>query len=134
MVQQPQIWFSNQCAGSPNFTVNDRGDLGLSIATGGASGGGGPAVTPCVGMKDEFNPGPGGFFCLTLSAANQNPTRYGDYFVVNRQAPCGEYFTATGYGFIGGTALANVDARYAEFGRGRDNACYNAWRNAVPAK
>jgi hypothetical protein len=133
LVQQPQIFFGNQCAGSPNFGVNDRGDLGFSIAVGGANGGGGPAVGPCVGMKDEFNPGPGGFFCLTVSGANQNPTRYGDYFTVRRQAPCGEYFAATGYGFVNGTALANVDSRYVEFGRGRDNQCYLAWRNSVPA-
>jgi hypothetical protein len=43
------------------------------------------------------------------------------------------YFAATGYGFVNGTALANVDARYVEFGRGRDNQCYLAWRNSVPA-
>ena len=133
LVQQPQIFFTDRCAGSPNFGVNDRGDLGYSIAIGGAKGGGGPAVNPCVGMKDQFNPGPGGFFCFTVSGANQNPTRYGDYFTVRRQAPCGEYFAATGYGFINGTALANVDARYVEFGRGRDNQCYLAWRNSVPA-
>jgi hypothetical protein len=133
LVQQPQIFFGDRCAGSPNFGVNDRGDLGYSVAIGGAKGGGGPAVGPCVGMKDQFNPGPGGFFCLTLVGATHNPTRYGDYFIVRRQAPCGEYFDATGYGFVNGTALANVDSRYAEFGRGRDQQCYLAWRNAVPA-
>jgi hypothetical protein len=84
-------------------------------------------------MKDQFNPGPGGFFCILTVGATHNPTRFGDYFTVRRQAPCGEYFAATGYGFSGGTALGNVVAVYTEFGRGRDQQCYLAWRNSIPA-
>ncbi|HEV8558151.1 MAG TPA: hypothetical protein VGR06_17395 [Actinophytocola sp.] len=133
LVQQPQLFFTDRCAGSPNFGANDRGDLGYSVAIGGANGGGGPAVAPCVGMKDQFNPGPGGFFCILTVGATHNPTRFGDYFTVRRQAPCGEYFAATGYGFSGGTALGNVVAVYTEFGRGRDQQCYLAWRNSIPA-
>jgi hypothetical protein len=133
LVQQPQIFFTDRCAGLPNVGANDRGDQGLAIALGGAQGGGGPAVTTGVGMKDQFNPGPGGFFFLTVAAATHNPSRYGDYFPVRRQSPCGEFFAATGYGMNGGTALANVDARYVEFGRGRDDQCYRAWRDAAPA-
>jgi hypothetical protein len=133
LVQQPQIFFADRCAGLPNVGANDRGDQGLAIALGGAQGGGGPVVTTGVGMKDQFNPGPGGFFFLTVAAATHNPSRYGDYFPVRRQSPCGEFFATTGYGMNGGTALANVNARYVEFGRGRDNQCYLAWRNAAPA-
>jgi hypothetical protein len=133
LVQQPLIFFTDRCAGLPSVTTNDRGDQGIAIAVGGANGGGGPAVVTAVGMKDRFNPGPGGFFFLTIANATQNGTDYGDYFSVRRQAPCGEYFSATGYGLNGGTALANVDARYVEFGRGRDDQCYRAWRDAIPA-
>lgn len=133
LVQQPQIWFANQCVGLPNVGANDRGDQGISIALGGANGGGGPAVRTAVGMKDQFNPGPGGFFFQPIATATHNSSRFGDYFPVRRQAPCGQFFAATGYGLNGGTALANVNARYVEFGRGRDNQCYLAWRNAPPA-
>jgi hypothetical protein len=133
LVQEPQIFFGDRCAGEPNVGTNDRGDQGLSIALGGANGGNGPAVTTAVGMKDQFNPGPGGFFLLTVAAATHNPTRFGDYTTVRRNAPCGEFFDTTGYGLNNGTGLANVNARYVEFGRGRDAQCYNAWNNAVPA-
>lgn len=133
LVQQPQIFFTDRCAGLPNIGANDRGDQGLAIALGGASGGAGPAVTTAVGMKDQFSPGPGGFFFFIVATATHNPSRYGDYFPVRRQAPCGEFFATTGYGMNGGTALANVNARYVEFGRGRDNQCYRAWRSTAPA-
>ncbi len=133
LVQEPEVWFGDRCAGLPQTGTNDRGDQGLTIALGGANGGGGPAVSAGVGMKDQFNPGPGGFFFSIVAAATHNPSRYGDYFTVRRQAPCGEFFATTGYGFNGGTALANVNARYVEFGRNRDNQCYLAWRNATPA-
>jgi len=135
LVQQPEIWATDKCMGTSTAGVNDRGDQGLAIAVGGRTGGGGPAVTTAVGMKDEFNPGPGGFFFQGVAGASHNPTnlRYGDYFTVRRQAPCGEFFTATGYGFLNGTALSNINSRYVEFGRGRDQACYLAWRNSVPA-
>lgn len=133
LVQQPQIWSSTQCAGLPNTAANDRGDQGLAIALGGANGGGGPAVATAVGMKDQYNPGPGGFAFSKPAAATHNPSRFGDYFPVRRQSPCGEWFTVMAYGMNGGTALANVNARYVEFGRNRDFQCYLAWRNAVPA-
>jgi hypothetical protein len=133
LVQQPQLFFGDRCAGLPMVGANDRGDQGLVIALGGAQGGGGPAVNTGVGMKDQFNPGPGGFFIQPVATATHNPSRYGDYFTVRRQSPCGEFFAATGWAMNGGTALANVNARYVEFGRNRDNQCYLAWRDAAPA-
>jgi hypothetical protein len=138
LVQQPEIWLTDRCTGTSTTGVNDRGDQGLAIAMGGRTGGGGgspTAVTTGVGMKDQFNPGPGGFFFQPVAAATHNPTngRYGDYFTVRRHAPCGEWFSATGYSLLNGTALANVNSRYVEFGRGRDEPCYLAWRNSVPA-
>jgi hypothetical protein len=133
LVQQPVIFNSGNCFGIPTATVNDRGDIGMALAFGSRAGGGGSAVTTGVLMKDEFTPGPGGFSFLLVAAATHNPTRYGDYFTPRRHAPCGEWFDTTGYAFSGGIGLANVNARYVEFGRGRDEQCYLAWRNSVPA-
>lgn len=133
LVQQPELWFTDRCTGLPNIGSNDRGDVGMALAAGGAFGGGGPAVDVAVGMKDQFNPGPGGFFVSLTVGSTHNPGRYGDYFTVRRHSPDGQFFTVSAFGFVGGTAVANISARYLEFGRGRDNQGYLAWRNAVPA-
>jgi hypothetical protein len=100
---------------------------------GGRAGGGGSAVGTAVIMKDQFTPGPGGFSLAQVATGTHNPTRFGDYFIARRNAPCGEWFDTTAYALSGGIGLANVNARYVEFGRGRDQQCYLAWRNAVPA-
>ncbi|MFJ3311091.1 hypothetical protein ACIPSA_50890 [Streptomyces sp. NPDC086549] len=120
LVQQPVIAFADQCAGLPAVGVNDSGDQGLAIAVGGRNGGGGPAVTAAVGIKDKYSNGPGGFVFRKVAEATHNPdnNRFGDYFTVRRNSPCGRYFDATGYGYIGGTKAPNVNARYVEFGRG----------------
>jgi hypothetical protein len=133
LVQEPVIWNPDNCFGIPTATVNDRGDVGMALAFGSRAGGGGSAVATGVLMKDEFSPGPGGFSFTLVATGTHNPTRYGDYFTPRRNAPCGEWFDSTGYALSGGTALANVNARYVEFGRGRDEQCYLAWRNSVPA-
>ncbi|MEU4496511.1 hypothetical protein AB0F96_24500 [Streptomyces sp. NPDC023998] len=120
LVQEPVIAFADQCAGLPAVGVNDSGDQGLAIALGGRAGGGGPAVTTAVGIKDKYNKGPGGFVFRKVAEATYNPddARFGDYFTVSRNSPCGRFFDATGYGLLGGTDTANVNARYVEFGRG----------------
>jgi len=133
LVQQPVIFNSTNCFGIPTATVNDRGDVGMALAFGSRAGGGGSAVATGVLMKDEFSPGPGGFSFALVATGTDNPTRYGDYFTPRRNAPCGEWFDTTGYALSGGTGLANVNARYVEFGRGRDQQCYLAWRNSIPA-
>jgi hypothetical protein len=133
LVQQPELWFADRCTGLPNVGSNDRGDVGFAAAAGGAFGGGGPAVDTAVGMKDQFNPGPGGFSVTLTVGSTHNPSRYGDYFTVRRHSPDGMYFTVSAFGYINGTAVANTSARYVEFGRGRDNEGYLAWRNSVPA-
>jgi len=51
-------------------------------AAGGAFGGAGPAVDTAVGMKDQFNPGPGGCSVTLTVGSTHNPSRYGDYFTV----------------------------------------------------
>lgn len=120
LVQQPVIAFAHQCTGLPAVGVNDSGDQGLAIAVGGRNGGGGPAVTTAVGIKDKHNPGPGRFTFRKVAKATHNPddARFGDYFTVSRNSPCGRFFDATGYGLLGGTEASNVNARYVEFGRG----------------
>lgn len=133
LVQQPVVFNTTACFGMPNPSVNDRGDTGMALAFGGKAGGGGSAVGTAVIMRDEFTPGPGGFSFAMIATGTHNPTRYGDYFTVRRNSPCGEWFDTTGYALSGGTGLSNVNARYAEFGRVRDAQCYFGWRNAVPA-
>ncbi|MCX5613526.1 hypothetical protein OHB39_39495 [Streptomyces sp. NBC_00047] len=130
LIQEPVIAFADRCAGEPSVGVNDRGAQGLAIAGGGRNGGGGPAVTTGVGIKDEQSPGPGGFNFRQIAEATHNPlpqgtdpegnprARFGDYFTVRRNSPCGNYFDATGYGLLNGTDVSNVNARYVEFGRG----------------
>jgi hypothetical protein len=133
LVQQPEMWFPDRCVGLPNLGSNDRGDVGMAEAIGGAFGGGGPAVTTGISMKDQFTPGPGGFSVALTIGSTHNPTRYGDYFTVRRHSPDGEFFTVSAFGYVGGTAVANTAARYVEFGRGRDLQGYLAWRNSIPA-
>ena len=134
LTQQPVIFNTTTCfGGAPASTTNDRGDIGMALAFGGRAGGGGSAVASVIIMQDQFAPGPGAFSFATIATGTHNPTRWGDYLTVRRHAPDGEFFDTTAYALSGGTALANVNARYAEFGRGRDEQGYLAWRNAVPA-
>jgi hypothetical protein len=134
LTQQPVISNTTSCfGGAPASTTNDRGDIGMALAFGGRAGGGGSAVASVIIMQDQFSPGPGGFSFASIATGTHNPTRWGDYLTVRRHAPDGEFFDTTAYALSGGTALANINARYAEFGRGRDEQGYLAWRNAVPA-
>jgi hypothetical protein len=127
------VWNSTNCIGGPNISTNDRGDVGLSTTFGGKAGGGGAAPQGYVSIDDSFTTGY--FFqTLTLVASGTHSTpngRWGDYFTVRRQVPCGLFFTATNYSFSGGTALSNINSRYVEFGRGRDEKCYRGWRDKV---
>ncbi len=130
LIAQPHIWSSSLCFGYPAVSVNDRGDFGLSIAAGGKAGGGGSAAQGYVGIDDEYTSGVGYFGTVYLTASgthNRSDGRFGDYFTVRRQTPCGLYFAATNYALSGGTATANVNARYVEFGRGRDYVCWYGW-------
>jgi|SRR6266511_933730 len=134
LTQQPIIFNNGACfGGAPASTTNDRGDIGMALAFGGKAGGGGSAVASVIIMQDQFSPGPGGFSFAFIATGTHNPTRWGDYLTVRRHAPDGEFFDTTAYALSGGTGLANINARYAEFGRGRDEQGYLAWRNAVPA-
>jgi hypothetical protein len=131
--QQPIVFNNSLCIGIMGMDTNDRGDVGIAGVFGGVAGGGGSAANSAVWMQDQFNPGPGGFSFTTTASGTHNRTdqRYGDYFTVSRQSPCGLAFSATGYALSGGTAVSNVNSRYIEFYRNRDGKCYTGWRDAL---
>lgn len=134
LIAQPHIWNKDFCFGFPAVSANERGDLGLTIAAGGKAGGGGTAAQGFVGIDDEFTSGVGVFGNVTQTASgthNRSDSRYGDYFTIHPHEPCDMFFNATNYALSGGNAVANVNSRYIEFGRGRDKQCYFKWRNEV---
>jgi hypothetical protein len=127
------VWNSTNCIGGPNISTNDRGDVGLSTTFGGKAGGGGAAPQGYVAIDDSFTTG-FTYPVLTLVASGTHSTpngRWGDYFTVRRQTPCGLFFTATNYAFLNGATLSTLNSRYVEFGRGRDEKCYRGWRDKV---
>jgi hypothetical protein len=130
-VMYPPIFSSARCFGYPVVSANDRGDLGLSIAAGGRSGGGGTAAQGYVGIDDDFTPGIGNFK-LVLAAAgthNREDERYGDYMSIHPHRPCGLFFAATAYALTDRASPESINARYLEFGRFRDRRCYYGWRD-----
>jgi hypothetical protein len=132
LVSQPDVFNSGTCFGYPNVGANDRGDLGLVVAFGGKAGGGGSAVRTLVGVRDDITTGaPFGSTLNTVATGTHNPAdaRFGDYFTIHAQEPCGLFWNATAYALSGGTSAANVNDRYVEFGRGRDGKCYTGWRD-----
>lgn len=139
LLTQPVIANSGYCFGQPVVSVNDRGDVGMVLAFGGRLGGGGAAAQPGVGIDDDFTSGLGvfgaccgfNFNTTATGTANRSDARYGDYFVIHRQTPCGLFFETTSYALNGGTSVTNVNSRYTEFGRQRDAKCYFGWRDKV---
>jgi hypothetical protein len=136
LMGQPHIFNNSQCFGYPVVTANKRGDLGISLASGGKAGGAGPAVTGAVGVDDEFTSGVGVFSLVNVASGTHNPAdeRYGDYFTIHPHEPCEKWFTATSYALLDGTGVANVNSRYVEFGRQQSVRCYRAHRNQTPAR
>lgn len=135
ILAQPVVFNTGACFGNATIAINDRGDIGVSIAFGGKSGGGGNAAQGYVGMDDEFTSGIGQFATVFLTAsgtANRSDQRYGDYFSVQPHVPCGLFFNATNYALSGGTSLSNVNSRYVEFGRGRDQKCFDRFKSLTP--
>jgi hypothetical protein len=130
LIGQPHIWNPSTCFGYPALSSNLRGDYGLSIAMGGQSGGGGSAAQGYVGIADEYTGSPGYFGTVYLTADgthNRSDGRFGDYFSVRQDIPCGNWFAATNYSLKSGSDDTNVNARYVNFGRGRDYGCYFGW-------
>jgi len=131
VIGQPTIWSTSYCVGYPALSANRRGDFGLATAYGGKKGGGGNAAQAAVSIDDEWTSGAGRFNSLYRTAYgthNRSDGRFGDYFTIHPNQPVGLMFTATGYALNGGTAVSNVNARYVQFGRGRDSNSLWRWR------
>lgn len=135
LLAQPHIFNNASCFGFPMVTANKRGDLGISLAFGGRAGGGGTAAQGFVGIDDEFTAGLGFFGTVFLTASgthNRSDGRFGDYFTIHAYEPCEKWFSATNYARLNGTALANINSRYIEFGRNTALRCYRAHVNHLP--
>jgi hypothetical protein len=126
LLDQPVIWNASFCFGYPALSGNGFGDVGISLAAGGQAGGGGSAAQGFVGNDDT--PADTVFFgtvALTASGThNRTDGRYGDYFTVRTNARCQNTWVATNYALSGGTAVANVNARFIEFGSTLDAGCF----------
>lgn len=134
LLAQPAVWNSTGCFGQVTTAMNERGDIGAQVSFGGKSGGGGAAAQGYVGIDDEFTSGLGQFATVTNVASgthNRTDNRQGDYFTVRQYEPCDLWYGATSYALSGGTGTANVNSRWVEFGRGRDEKCYRRWQNSL---
>ena len=110
------------------------GDIGATLSYGGKAGGGGTAAQGAVGMDDEYTSGLGligTLFQVASGTDNRTDQRQGDYFTVRQHEPCDLWFNATNYALSGGTGVANVNSRYVEFGRGRDEKCWLRWKDIL---
>lgn len=128
LLEEPVIWNASFCFGYPVVSGNPFGDLGISIASGGAAGGGATASAAQGYVGNDDTPADAIFFgTVSLTAAgthNRSDGRYGDYFTVRTNARCQNAYVATNYALNGGTATANINARYVEFGSTLDSACF----------
>lgn len=125
LIGQPDIFSNNACWGFPSMTSNSRGNIGMSLAFGGRTGGGGNAVRGVVRLR---TPSAATSIFVSAGAANRSDGRYGDYVTTQRYQGCNAWFGATAYSWDTAPvdAADDVDARWVEFGREGDRACYNA--------
>ena len=88
-----------------------------------------------MGIADEFTGGNGFFGSVSgVAGGTHNPadSRYGDYMTIHPHEQCEKWFSATAYALNGGTGVANVNERYAEFGRAQSLGCWNAFVGFTP--
>ncbi len=125
LIAQPDIFSNNSCWGYPSMQSNSRGNIGMALAFGGRNGGGGPAVRGVVRLK-TLSPASSVF--VSSGVANRSDGRYGDYMTTERYYGCRAWFGSTAYSWDSSPvdAANDVDARWVEFGREGDRACYNA--------
>ena len=138
LLAQPLVWNSAFCIGQISIAMNERGDIGATGSYGGRAGGtaagAASAANGAVMMGDEYTAGLGIFGTLFQTIAgthNRTDARHGDYFTIHQHEPCDMWFSATNYALNGGTALTNVNSRYVEFGRGRDEKCWLRWKDSL---
>ncbi|MGH6934516.1 MAG: hypothetical protein ACREEE_19040, partial [Dongiaceae bacterium] len=125
LISQPDIFSNNACWGYPSMSSNTRGNIGMALAFGGRTGGGGAAVRGVVLLK-TLSPASAVF--VSTGVANRSDGRYGDYVTTQRYQGCAAWFGATAYSWDSSPvdAANDVDTRWVEFGREGDLACYNA--------
>ncbi len=125
LIAQNDLFSNDACWGYPSMSSNTRGNVGMSLAYGGRNGGGGNAVRGVVLLRT-----PSGTESAFVSggAANSPDGRYGDYVTTERYQGCSAWFGATAYSWDSSPvdAADDVDARWVEFGREGDLACYNS--------
>ena len=126
-LEEPHIFNQSFCFGYPVVGGNVFGDLGISIAAGGRSGGGGDPGEGYVGV-DDTPADPIFFGTVSLTADgthNRADSRYGDYFTVRPNARCQAAYVGTNYSLLNGnTTPAHVNTRYVEFGSTLDAGCF----------
>ncbi len=128
LIAQPDIFNPSFCFGYPALTSNSRGNIGVSATFGGRAGGGGNAARGIVFLKKTAATtglsGP----IVANGTANRSDGRFGDYQTIERYQGCTAWFGATSYAWDSAPvdSPADVNARWVEFGREGDLACYNA--------
>lgn len=127
LISQPDIFNTSHCWGYPAMSSNSRGNIGMAVAFGGRTGGGGTAVQGAVGIKKSAAV-VGSFITTASGVANRSDGRYGDYSTMERYHTCTAWFGGTTYAWDSSPvdAANDVNARWTEFGREGDLACYNA--------
>jgi len=117
------IFNSGACFGFPDAASNARGDIGLVIGFGSSTSGGG-AAQGYAGISDDYSrSGIRGYFqtVFLTAAADDNPSRYGDFLTARTQEPADLAFIGTNYGLLAG----GVNVRMSEFLRRR---YYTGWQ------
>ncbi len=138
VLKEPNIHNPDFCFGYADAYPNSRGDLGIVVAFGGRDGGNGRALGSGVGIEDEFTPE---YRLKTVyvttdgtdmpSSANKSrDQRYGDYLSVKPHEPCSLWWIAGNYALINGGKTPK--ANYVEFGRYRDQGCWDRWKDITP--
>jgi hypothetical protein len=125
LISQPDIFSNTACWGYPSMASNTRGNLGMALAYGGRTGGAGAAVRGVVLLRTLS--GTSSVFA-SAGVANRSDGRYGDYVTTERYQTCAAWFGSTAYSWDSSPvdAANDVNARWVEFGREGDLACYNA--------
>ncbi len=112
LISQPVIFNNGYAFAYPGLATNGNGEVGMSVAYGGAS-----SLHPAsaVGMLT----GTSGFIATTSGAASPSQPRWGDYLTCRPQPTATGHFAATGYSLKTGGATQPIPV-YVLFGRSGD--------------
>lgn len=129
LIGQPHIWNPNFCLAYPDVAPTERGHPAVVLAYGGRAGGGGVAARNAVMLGDDLAVGGpfGPFATVAVGTHNRTDGRFGDYFTIQQHSPCDMFLSAASYVLVDGTAGANAQHHYINFGRNRDTSCFLHW-------